>query len=117
MPPPSFKCYCDSRDECSNIFDLYRILATLFDRDLVPTLFSIIVQDFVDWLKLSLNDQGQGFETEACGPWNVYDLAKLNICELLIQVCLCWLQAYDITVTLYPDDILFYSAPGPIVDI
>ena len=117
MSPPSFYCYCDDRAECSNIFNLYKILVTLFDRERVPVLVSIIVQDFIDWLKLSLSNQGQGFETDTCSPWNVYDLARLNICELLIHICLCWLQAYDITVTLYPDDVVFYSTPGHIVDI
>ena len=117
MPPPSFYCFCDSRAECSNVFNLYRALVTLFDKELAIALIPIIVQDFINWLKPLLNNQGQGFETETCSPWNVYDLARLDVCELLTHICLRWLQAYDITITLYPDDVVFYSTPGHIVDI
>ena len=117
MSSLSFKCDCDFRAECSNLFDLYKTLVTLFDRELVPALLSVIVQDFIDWLRLSWSNQGQGFETEACSPWNFYDLTKLNNCELLGHICLCWLQAYDITVTLYTSDDVFYATPGHIVDI
>ena len=117
MAPPSFNCICGNRAECSNIFRLHKVLVELFTKDLVPVLFSIILEDFLSWIKTFVNHQAQAVNTPDCSPWKLCDLQQLDICELLIHVCYNWLHAHNVTILRYLDDTVFYSRPGQIVDI
>ena len=117
MAPPSFNCICGNRAECSNVFRLYKVLVELFTKELVPVLFSIIIEDFLCWIKTFVSHQAPAASIPDCSPWKLCDLQQLGICELLTHVCYNWVHAHDVTVLSYLDDTVFYCQPGPIVDI